>query len=41
MHMANIEVRIPETAKDYVMHDTSEEMRNALLLYPSIENNNI
>lgn len=41
MHMANIEVRIPETAKDYVMHDTSEEMGNALLLYPSIANNTI
>ena len=41
MHMANIEVRIPENAKEYVMHDTSEEMRNALLLYPSIANNTI
>ena len=41
MYMANIEVRIPQTAKEYVMHDTSEEMRNALLLYPSIANNTI
>ena len=41
MHMVNIEVRIPENAKGYVMHDTSEEMRNALLLYPSIANNTI
>ena len=41
MHMANIEIRIPATAKDYVMHDTSEKMRNALLLYPSIANNTI
>lgn len=41
MYMTNIEIRIPSTAKDYVMHDTSEEMRNALLLYPSIANNTI
>lgn len=41
LHMVNIEVRIPENAKGYVMHDTSEEMRNALLLYPSIANNTI
>lgn len=41
MAMASIEIRLPSSAKDYVMDDTTEKMRNALLLYPSIANNTI
>ena len=37
MYMANIEVRIPQTAKEYVMHDTSEEMRNAAQMSVELE----
>ncbi|MBD5522555.1 MAG: hypothetical protein HDR03_15250 [Lachnospiraceae bacterium] len=41
MSMASIEIKIPALAKDYVLDDTTEEMRNALLLYPSIANDTI
>lgn len=41
MLMTNIEIKVPESVKDYVLDDTTEEMRNALLLYPSIANNTI
>lgn len=41
MFMTSIEIKIPASAKDYVLDDTTEEMRNALLLYPSIANNTI
>lgn len=41
MLMTSIEIKIPASAKDYVLDDTTEEMRNALLLYPSIANNTI
>lgn len=39
--MTSIEINLPELAKDYVLDETTEEMRNALLLYPSIVNNTI
>lgn len=41
MVMTSIEVELPLLAKDYVMDDTTEEIRKALLLYPSIANNTI
>lgn len=41
MLMTSIEINLPESAKDYVLDETTEEMRNALLLYPSIANNTI
>ena len=41
MVMASIEIKLPSPAKDYVLDDTTEVMRNALLLYPSIANNTI
>lgn len=41
MVMANIEIKMPSPAKEYVLNDTTEVMRNALLLYPSIANNTI
>lgn len=41
MTMASIEIKLPSPAKDYVLDDTTEVMRNALLLYPSIANNTI
>ncbi len=41
MAMASIEIKLPSLARDYVMDDTTEVMRNALLLYPSIANNTI
>lgn len=36
-----IEVRVPEVAVQYVMDYTTEIMRNALLIYPSIANGTI
>ncbi|MCM1144567.1 MAG: UPF0175 family protein [Lachnoclostridium sp.] len=39
--MTNIEINLPALVKDYVMDGTTEEMRKALLLYPSIANNTI
>lgn len=41
MVMANIEIKMPSPAKEYVLNNTTEVMRNALLLYPSIANNTI
>ena len=41
MFMTSIEINLPASVKDYVMDETTEEMRNALLLYPSIANNTI
>ena len=41
MLMTNMEIKMPSTVKNYVLDDTTEEMRNALLLYPSIANNTI
>ena len=41
MVMASIEIKIPPAARDYVLDDTTDVMRNALLLYPSIANNTI
>lgn len=38
MGVESIEIRLPSPAKEYVMGDTTETMRNALLLYPSIAN---
>jgi predicted HTH domain antitoxin len=39
--MSNIEIHVSEVAKQYVLSDTTELMRNALLLYPSIANETI
>lgn len=41
MVMSSIEIKIPEGIKQYVMNDTTEKMRNALLIYPSIANDTI
>lgn len=41
MNMVGMVIRIPASAKEYVLDDTTEEMRKALLLYPSIANNTI
>lgn len=41
MVMASIEIKLPSAARDYVLDDTTDAMRNALLLYPSIANNTI
>ena len=41
MSMVSMEIRLPASAKEYVLDDTTEEMRKALLLYPSIANNAI
>lgn len=41
MVMTSLEIKLPLPAKDYVMDATTDEMRNALLLYPSIANNTI
>lgn len=38
MSMASIEIKLPALVKDYILEETTEEMRNALLLYPSIAN---
>lgn len=39
--MTNIEIKVPETIRQYVLDETTEEVRNALLLYPSIANDTI
>ncbi len=41
MLMTNIELKIPAEAKTYVMNATTEQMRCALLLYPSIADDTI
>ena len=41
MVMTNIEISIPEGAKTYMIDGTSEKVRNALLVYPSIVQNDI
>lgn len=41
MVMTSIEIKLPSMVKDYVLDDTTEVMRNALLLYPSIVNETI
>lgn len=39
--MVDMEIKVPAGARQYVMMDTTEKMRNALLLYPSIANDTI
>ena len=41
MVMTNIEIKIPETIRQYVLDGTTEKVRNAMLLYPSIANDTI
>ncbi len=41
MNMVSMEIRLPASVKEYVLDDTTEEMRKALLLYPSIANDTI
>ncbi len=41
MVMTSIEINVPEKARQYVLDGTTEKMRNALLLYPSIANDTI
>lgn len=41
MLMTSIEINLPASAKDYVLDETTEEMRKALLLYPCIANDTI
>lgn len=41
MVMSSLEIKLPAPARDYVMDTTTDKMRNALLLYPSIANNTI
>ena len=41
MVMESLEIKLPLPAKKYVLDDTTNEMRNALLLYPSIANQTI
>lgn len=41
MVMSSIEIKVPAGARQYVMDDTTEKMRNALLIYPSIVNDTI
>lgn len=41
MVMESFEIKLPLSAKSYVLNETTEEMRNALLLYPSIVNQTI
>ena len=41
MIMTSIEVKVSDGVKQYVMDDTTEKMREALLLYPSIANDSI
>lgn len=38
MSMTSMEIKLPALVKDYILDQTTEEMRNALLLYPSIAN---
>lgn len=39
--MTNVEIKIPETIRQYVLDETTEKVRNAILLYPSIANDTI
>lgn len=39
--MVDVEIKVPAGARQYVLADTTEKMRNALLLYPSIANDTI
>lgn len=41
MTMASIELNVPAEARTYIMDNTTEKERNALLLYPSIANDTI
>lgn len=41
MTMISIELNVPAEARTYVMDKTTEKVRNALLLYPSIVNDTI
>lgn len=41
MTMTSIELNVPAEARTYVMDKTTEKVRNALLLYPSIANDTI
>lgn len=41
MAMTKIELTVPLEVRQYVMDNTTEKMRNALLLYPSIANDAI
>lgn len=41
MVMESLEIKLPSPAKSYVLEETTDEMRNALLLYPSIANQTI
>ena len=41
MLMTDIKLKIPASAKTYIMDTTTEQLRNALLLYPSIANDTI
>ena len=41
MVMTNIEIKIPETIRQYVLDGTTEKVRNAMLLYPSVANDTI
>lgn len=41
MAMTSLEIKLPSSVMDYVMDATTDKMRNALLIYPSIANNTI
>lgn len=41
MVMTSIEIKIPETIRQYVLDETTEKVRNAMLLYPSVANDTI
>lgn len=41
MLMTDIKLKLPAGAKTYIMDTTTEQLRNALLLYPSIANDTI
>ena len=41
MIMTNVEIKIPETIRQYALDETTEKVRNAILLYPSIANDAI
>lgn len=41
MTMTSIELNVPAEARTYIMDRTTEKVRNALLLYPSIANDMI
>ncbi len=39
--MTSIEIKVPDSIARYVLEETSEKIRNAMLLYPSIANDTI